>query len=87
MNVELGKVFHTEAALAAVEIPYSLYIFSASKCIGVQIICIAIGVASCATLSDLDFSKPQALVIAAETKGGTVKPPAIVSVSRAKKII
>jgi len=66
--------------------PYSLYILSANKCSGVQISCIAIGEVSYATLSAVCFDMFAVCWYMFDIKGGTVNPPAIVNMSRDKKI-
>lgn len=86
MKVELGVVDHTEATRYAAVTPCSLYMFSASKCKGVHTICNAIGDANWATMSAFYFFISHRETSALDTRGGTVNPPAIVSVSRARKI-
>jgi hypothetical protein len=84
--VELSKVLLTVAALCATLTPYSLYMLRASKCRGVQTICKTAGEASWAILSERLFSKPNLLVKTDDMIGGTVNPPAIVSVSLMMKM-
>jgi hypothetical protein len=57
----------------------------AAKCKGVQTSCIAIGVVSWVILSAYFASKFAFFYRAADNRGGSVKPPAIVSTSRQKK--
>jgi hypothetical protein len=64
-----------------------LNIFKASKCKGVHTSCIPIGDISWAALSADGFAMPHCYTIAFDMIGGTVKPPAIVTVSLAKKIM